>query len=218
MATSDDPSAIFLSLSAVREEGRPAEAVLVRLAQEGNREAFAGLVDKYWERIYRWLYRLTHHQQTAEDLAQEAFLKALAHLDSFNRGGNFQAWLYRIAYNTFLNQRRGAGRMTLEIYPENLPAGGSGPEDEALSKEVFQQVARAVGRLPGDFRSAFLLRVEEGLSFREIAEVLGTTEQTARWRVFKARQKLIQVLTPQLLDESRERRDESREPDAERAN
>ena len=197
MATSDQSPAIFLALSAASEEP-PSEAVLVRRSQDGDRQAFAALVEKYWERIYRWLYRLTHHQQTAEDLAQEAFLKALAHLESFNRGGNFQAWLYRIAYNSFLNQRRGAGRMTLEIYPENLPAGGSGPEDDALSKEVLQQVARAVGRLPADFRAAFLLRVEEELSFREIADVLGTTEQTARWRMFKARQKLIQVLTPQL--------------------
>src|SRR5262245_15526819 len=161
-----------LSLATVPDD-RPAEPALVRLAQEGNREAFASLVDKYWDRIYRWLYRLTHHQQTAEDLAQEAFLKALAHLDTFNRGGNFQAWLYRIAYNSFLNQRRGAGRMTLEIYPENLAASGPAPEDEVLSKEVLQQVARAVGRLPGDFRAAFLLRVEEGLSFRDIAQVIG---------------------------------------------
>jgi RNA polymerase sigma-70 factor (ECF subfamily) len=196
LAKIDDAAATFVTLTTLTDDDPPSEAVLVRRAQEGQREAFAALVDKYWDRIYRWLYRLTHHQQTAEDLAQETFLKALAHLESFNRGGNFQAWLYRIAYNSFLNQRRSSGRMSLEIFPENLAGGGAGPEDEALGKEVLQQVARAVGRLPGDFRSAFLLRVEEGLSFREIAEVIGTTEQTARWRVFKARQKLIQVLAP----------------------
>jgi RNA polymerase sigma-70 factor (ECF subfamily) len=58
-------------------------------------------------------------------------------------------------------------------------------------------LARAVGRLPGDYRAAFLLRVEEGLSFHEIAQVLGIKEETARWRVFKARQKLMGVLAPQ---------------------
>ena len=67
-----------------------------------------------------------------------------------------------------------------------------------MSRENLQVLTRAVGRLPPDFRAAFLLRVEEGLSFREIASVLETTEETARWRVFKARQKLMDVLAPQL--------------------
>ena len=59
-------------------------------------------------------------------------------------------------------------------------------------------LARAVGRLPEDFRAAFLLRVEEDLSFKQIADILEITEETARWRVFKARQKLMDVLSPQL--------------------
>ena len=70
---------------------------------------------------------------------------------------------------------------------------------EAMTREGMQLLARTVGRLPADFRAAFLLRVEEGLSFRQIAAVLETSEQTARWRVFKARQKLLKVLAP-LLD------------------
>ena len=70
--------------------------------------------------------------------------------------------------------------------------------EEAISREALQHLSRAVERLPSDFRAAFLLRVEEDLSFREMAEVLETTEETARWRVFKARQKLMEVLAPQL--------------------
>jgi RNA polymerase sigma-70 factor (ECF subfamily) len=62
----------------------------------------------------------------------------------------------------------------------------------------LQLLARAVGRLPEDYRAAFLLRAEEGLPFRQIAQVLGIKEETARWRVFKARQKLMGLLAPQL--------------------
>jgi RNA polymerase sigma-70 factor (ECF subfamily) len=140
---------------------------------------------------------VTHHRQAAEDLAQEAFLKALAGLDSFRAGSNFRAWLFRIAYNHFLNQRRGEARAR-QLFPDAVPALQHGPAEQVMSRENLQVLTRAVGRLPPDFRAAFLLRVEEGLSFREIAGVLQTTEETARWRVFKARQKLMEVLAPQL--------------------
>jgi RNA polymerase sigma-70 factor (ECF subfamily) len=175
----------------------PEEAISIQRAQAGDRHAFAALVEHYWERLYRWLYHLTHHQHTAEDLAQEAFMKAFARLDTFRAGSNFQAWIFRIAYNAFLNQRRVAAR-SRQPFPEEVAAADPGPDDQALSREAMQLLARAVGRLPGEFRAALLLRIEQGLSFREIADVLDTTEQTARWRVFKARQKLMTVLAPQL--------------------
>jgi RNA polymerase sigma-70 factor (ECF subfamily) len=173
------------------------EHVLIHGAQQGDRQAFAALVERYWDRLYRWLYHLTHHRHAAEDLTQEAFLKAFAHLDSFRTGGNFQAWLFKIAFNAFVNQRRVEGRVR-QAFPEQLAARAVGPEEEAMSREALRMLARAVGRLPPEFRAAFVLRAEEGLSFREMAEVLGTTEETARWRVFKARQKLLRVLAPQL--------------------
>ena len=173
------------------------EQVLVSRAQKGDRQAFAALVEQYWDGLYRWLYHVTHHRQAAEDLAQEAFLKALAGLDSFRAGSNFRAWLFRIAYNSFLNQRRGEARAR-QLFPDTVPSPQHGPDEQVMSRENLQVLTRAVGRLPPDFRAAFLLRVEEGLSFREIASVLETTEETARWRVFKARQKLMDVLAPQL--------------------
>src|SRR5438445_9620374 len=79
------------------------EAALVGRAQAGDREAFAALVERYYDRVYRWLYRLTHHQHQAEDLTQETFLKAFRALAMFRKGSNFSAWVYRIAYNGFLN-------------------------------------------------------------------------------------------------------------------
>jgi RNA polymerase sigma-70 factor (ECF subfamily) len=175
----------------------PDEHELIRRAQQGSRDDFGALVEIYYDRLYRWLYHLCHDRHTAEDVAQETFLKAFAHLDSFKVGTRFQAWLFRIGHNSLVNQRR-ANRKVREHFPENLPALHAGPAEEAMSREALQVLARAVGRLPRDFRAAFLLRVEEDLSFREIAEALETTEETARWRVFKARQKLMENLEPHL--------------------
>ncbi len=168
---------------------------LIVAAQKGDRPAFAQLVERYWDRLYRWLYRLTHDRHTAEDLVQESFLKAFAGLKKFQAGTNFAAWLFRIAHNNYANQCRAASRPR-EALPAELPDSQQGPLDRAISAEALQNLARAVNRLPAEFRAALLLRVEEGLSFRQIAEVLDLTEETARWRVFKARQKLLSLLAP----------------------
>jgi RNA polymerase sigma-70 factor (ECF subfamily) len=173
------------------------EHLLIHSAQQGDRQAFAVLVERYWDRLYRWLYHLTHHRHAAEDLVQETFLKAFAGLARFRTGSNFHAWLFRIAYNSFVNQWRSPERVRL-AFPNELASAADGPVEQLLSRESLQLLARAVGRLPADFRAAFLLRAEQGLSFHEIAEILEIKEETARWRVFKARQKLMGALAPQL--------------------
>jgi RNA polymerase sigma-70 factor (ECF subfamily) len=173
------------------------ENLLIHSAQKGDRHAFAVLVERHWDRLYRWLYHLTHHRHAAEDLTQEAFLKALANLKRFRLGSNFHAWLFRIAYNSFVSQWRGEERAR-QAFPHHVQTQEEGPVEQVLSREALQLLARAVGRLPAEFRAAFLLRAEEGLSFHEIGEVLQIKEETARWRVFKARQKLMKVLAPQL--------------------
>jgi RNA polymerase sigma-70 factor (ECF subfamily) len=173
------------------------ERGLVHQAQQGDREAFAVLVEYYWDRLYRWLYQLGRNRHLAEDLAQETFLRAWTALRSFRAGSNFPAWLFRIAYNAFLNVRQ-AERRVRHHFPEAVPDTGPGPAERTMGRETLELLTRALTRLPGEFRAAFLLRVEEDLSFREVAAVLGIKEETARWRVFKARQKLMEVLAPQL--------------------
>jgi RNA polymerase sigma-70 factor (ECF subfamily) len=177
------------------EQSQTEEHGHIRAAQAGDRAAFASLVERYWDRLYRWLYHLTRDRHAAEDLAQESFLKALAGLSKFRAGTNFNAWLFRIAHNTFANHHRSAARQR-EPLPDDLPEKEAGPVEQALTQEALQGVAKALNRLAPEFRAALLLRVEEGLSFRQIADVLDLTEETARWRVFKARQKLLVLLTP----------------------
>lgn len=173
------------------------EHLVLRDAQKGDRQAFAALVERYWDRLYRWLYHLTRDRHAAEDLTQEAFCKALAHLHRFQVGTNFRAWLFRIAHNSFLNQARNSNRGRKPL-PDEVADVAEGPVEQAVSKEALQQLAHSVAALQPEFRAAFLLRAEEDMSFRQIAEVLGLTEETARWRVFKARQKLLECLAPQL--------------------
>jgi len=169
---------------------------LLRSAQHGDRNAFATLVEHYWDRLFRWLYQLTHDRHASEDLTQESFLRAFGALNRFEVGTNFSAWLFRIAHNAMANQRRSTRYR--EPLPAELPGRESDPVDEVLSREALHDLAQAVDKVPSELRAAFLLRVEEGLSFREIADVLGLTEETARWRVFKARQKLLSLLAAHL--------------------
>ena len=174
------------------------EAEWIRAAQTGERAAFARLIELYWDRLYRWLYHLTRDRHAAEDLTQETFLRALAAVKSFRPGSNFRAWIFRIGHNNFVNQKR-AERRTKHPLPDDAPAAGIASEVVTEGREALEVVNRAVADLPPDFRAALLLHVQEGLSYREVAKVLNTTEETARWRVFKARQTLIKVLPPEVL-------------------
>ncbi len=174
------------------------EAEWITAAQKGDRSAFARLVERYWDRLYRWLYHLARDRDKAEDLVQETFLKALAALDSFRPGTNFRAWLFRIGHNNFVNLKR-AERKTTNALPDDVSETSFGAHDSAADREALRVVAKAVAELPTEYRSALMLRAEQGMSFKEIASVLDTTEETARWRVFKARQKLVKILPPDLI-------------------
>lgn len=166
----------------------------IKQAQTGDRQAFASLVQHYYTRIYRWLYGLTHNSHTAEDLAQEVFLKAWAGLASFQPGTSFQAWLFRIAHNRLVDDQRSPRSMPLRPLPVTLVTRDPGPGARLLTKELHTLIEEACARLPALYRPAFLLRTQEGLSFAEIAQVLGATEETVRWRVFKAREFLVREL------------------------
>jgi RNA polymerase sigma-70 factor (ECF subfamily) len=190
------------------------EPDLIRDAQKGDRPAFAVLVDRYWDRLYRWLYHLTRDGHAAEDLAQETFMKAFAAIGRFKAGTNFRAWLFRIGHNNFVNLHRSRAGQRQPLQAD-APSNQEGPVDETLSREALEHLARAVSNLPTEFRAAFLLRVEEGLSFRSMAAILGTTEETARWRVFKARKKLLQTLSPELFPPSFRPKPEAMKEDSE---
>jgi RNA polymerase sigma-70 factor (ECF subfamily) len=156
----------------------------------------------HWDSIYKLLYRLTGgSRHETEDLCQETFLRAIERQASFAAGTNLRAWLSRIATNAFLDRQRRKKVMKIAALPEELPlvdesvaAPGKGLE----AGELHESVLAAIASLPETPRMVFLLRVQQELSFREIAETLGTTEETARWHMMQARKSLLLKLETKL--------------------
>jgi RNA polymerase sigma-70 factor (ECF subfamily) len=166
----------------------------VQLAQHGDRQAFAVLADRYWTRVFRWLCGLTHHTQVAEDLTQDAFLKAWQALPSLATPSTFRPWLFCIARHSWINSKRGPRGIPVQPLPAAASAKDSVPLASVLEQEGQELLRGACTRLPEHFRAPFLLWTYEGLPYDELAQVLDITEETARWRVCKARQLLLREL------------------------
>ncbi|MCS7017194.1 MAG: sigma-70 family RNA polymerase sigma factor [Gemmatales bacterium] len=181
------------------------EGELLRRACAGDREAFGALVRCYWPRVLRWLSGCTGQPAVAEDLTQEVFLKAWANLKTMQgQADNFRAWLYRIAANALVDWRR---RQQVQQRRLKSWAGLRSPVDpfdHVVRQELQERLWQAVVRLPLDYRMALLLRAQEQLSFREIGDLLGISEETARWRVFRARALLLRMVGAWLDAESDE--------------
>jgi RNA polymerase sigma-70 factor (ECF subfamily) len=165
----------------------------LELLVSGDKRAFSDLVDRYQGRLFHWLCNLMHDRHAAEDLVQDTFVRAYQAAHRLKPDTNLKAWLFCIAHNAYANWVRSRkGRN--EPLPADLPGSEDGPELNAQGKEAKNRLEGALRKLPEDWRGALLLRTQEELSFRELAQCLGTTEETARWRVFKARQKLLELL------------------------
>ena len=153
---------------------------------------FDEMVERHWESVYRLVYHLCgSNAHDAQDLAQETFLKAMSARASFKEGTNLRAWLLRIASNAFLDfrRRKKTARATpLEIEPPVTP------RDAAADSEVMAMLNHAISELDETQRTVFLLRTREDCSFREIAEILETSEETARWHMMQARRRLMSKL------------------------
>jgi len=171
----------------------------VRQAQTGDRRAFTALVERYWTPVHRWLHGLTRSSHSAEDLTQEVFLKAWTALPSLQGSASFRPWVFRIARNCLVDSRRSSRAAPPEPLPTTLPDNNDpGPVAATLGRESLALVRRACDRLPGHLRAALLLWTQEGLAYPDIAAALGITEETARWRVCKARQSLVKMMNTYL--------------------
>jgi RNA polymerase sigma-70 factor (ECF subfamily) len=154
--------------------------------------------------LYRSALRFTHNRAEAEDLVQETCLRAFRNFHRFNPGTNCRAWLFTIMRNAFLNRLKRAGREVLEKDPsgwESVPAGvielGSArdnPEEEFFQTVLHGDVDRALKALPLVFREAVILADLEGLSYKEVAQVLGCPAGTVMSRLFRGRHLLRQAL------------------------
>jgi len=147
--------------------------------------SFDDLVRDHQPSVHRFLYRLCYgHRQDAEDLCQETFLRAYRAYGRLEGEANHRAWLYRIAYNAFLNSRRRARPTELA---EELAAA---PDDGGDGRELVAAIATFVQTLPPKQRAAMILRHVEGRGYDEVARVLGCSEDSARANVFQAVKKV----------------------------
>jgi RNA polymerase sigma-70 factor (ECF subfamily) len=180
------------------------DQVLVERVQKGDKAAFELLVSKYHRKILRLISRLVRDPAEVEDVAQDAFIKA------YRGESAFYTWLYRIAVNTAKNYLATQGRRaptSTEADAEEAETFSDAdqlrdintPESMLMSKQIAETVNAAMAVLPEELRTAITLREIEGLSYEEIAEMMGCPIGTVRSRIFRAREAIAAKLRP-LLD------------------
>jgi RNA polymerase sigma-70 factor, ECF subfamily len=162
-------------------------------ARAGDRDAFAALVERYWGSVRAWLTGLIGRVHLAEDLTQEAFLKAWVALPGLAAVESFRVWLFRIARNEYLAALRRPQNTSAGELPDS-PDPAPGPASAAIEQEELAALRDAIGKLPVPYREAYLLWTHENLLYPEIARILDVSEETARWRVCEARRRLTRIL------------------------
>ena len=183
---------------------REQEAAVIRRVLDGDGNAFEALVAAYEKNVYNLALRMTGNAQDAEDMAQEAFVKAYTSLPGFRGDSKFSVWLYRIVSNVCLDflrrqNRRPASSLSQEDEDGeetqmDIPDESQSPEqllEHSLTQEAVQ---RGLQSLSEEQRQILLLREIQGLSYEEIAETLDLEAGTVKSRIFRARKKLCAFL------------------------
>jgi RNA polymerase sigma-70 factor (ECF subfamily) len=176
-------------------------AACVKAGDRSEAAHFEELVRSYYKRVYNVAYRLTGNGSDAEDLTQEAFLRAYRSYASYNQGLPFLNWMYRIVGNLHIDRYRRKpkakilsldaklqsqdGEVAIEVPDRSL-----NPEDAAVAAELGEEIQKALTGLPESFRTAVVLVDIEGLSYEETSDVMQTSIGTVRSRVFRGRQML----------------------------
>ena len=199
---------------------REQEAAVIQAVLDGDVNAYEALVKEYEKNVYNLALRMTGNSEDAADMAQEAFIKAYNSLTAFRGDSKFSVWLYRIVSNVCLDFLRSRSRkQTVSLSTENddgeeveldIADETHSPEqllDRSLTRDA---VRRGLAALPSDHREILLLREIQGLSYEEIADVLGLEAGTVKSRIFRARKKLCSFLIkdgniPEFVSSSKER-------------
>jgi len=185
------------------------EQVLVKRAQKGDLAAYDELVRLYQERIYATVYHMTSNHEDANDLAQEAFIKAFQAIKSFKGGSSFYTWIYRIAVNktiNFLKQRKNKMQMSLDDLDFNAEhdpdlvalISDKTPRREVNLAELQEKLNEVMQRLSESHRMVVTLHDIQGMSHEDIAKIMDCNIGTVRSRLFYARQQLQAYLSDYL--------------------
>ena len=182
---------------------------LVKRARNGEQEAFRLLVERYQRKVYSIAFNVVHNHEDAMDLTQDAFVKVFRRLEGFQGQSSFYTWLYRIVVNLGIDHLRKRGRVHQVDYDDqigrDLPVGareasilpsrlGTNPAKNAARRELVEHINKALESLSENHRMAIVLREVEGLSYQEMAEIMGVSKGTVMSRLFHARKNMQDAL------------------------
>lgn len=184
------------------------DADVVRLAQEGRESAFRELVRRYERPVFSLVYRMVRDRETAEDLAQDAFIKVLNHIDRYSPEFKFSSWIFKIANNVAIDHLRrrrldtvsmdgsphAASAAEVEASTFDVAADQESALDELTAKELGSAIEAAIGRLRPEYRACIMLRHVEGRSYEEIASTLDLPLGTVKTYIHRARHELRRAL------------------------
>lgn len=172
------------------------DEVLIERVKQGDCEAFNPLVERYKLPLYKVMYRMVMNQDDAEDMVEEAFIKAYRAIQRFETGRPFFAWICRIAVNNAINymkKERRAMIQNIDTIEHRVAAKKGNPVEMTKEKLLKEKVHLAMAKLPDDFRAILVLRVEENYSYQEISRILKIPKGTVMSRIARARQKLREL-------------------------
>ena len=184
------------------------DADVAALAKEGREAAFRELVRRYERPVFSLIFRMVRDRETAEDLAQDTFIKVLNHIDRYRPEFKFSSWLFKIANNLTIDhlRKRQLDTVSIEGSPHASTAAeaeatavevrdrGESPLDEMESRELGGAIERAIAHLRPEYRSCILLRHVEGRSYEEIAATLDLPLGTVKTYIHRARHELRDAL------------------------
>jgi RNA polymerase sigma-70 factor, ECF subfamily len=193
------------------------DALLVEQVRAGDMSAFSRLVARYQDRIVNTCWRISGNLDDAQDLAQDAFLRAFESIGSFQHRAGFYTWLFRIAVNLAISHRRKTGRVVkLSLHAPDGSFRGDhqaarlvgrvtretdDPSARLVSREVGRLVAEGIEQLEDESRAVLVLRDIEGLDYQQISEILDLPMGTVKSRLYRARMELRGRLAPELSPE-----------------
>ena len=192
------------SISSTRSTDMIEDTTLVRRTLSGDQEAFSSLVEKYKDPVFNVAYRMLGNPTEAEDVAQEAFVRAYTQLHTYKETHRFSTWLLSIASHLSIDQLR--RRRFLALPLENVPFlewiadVGPGPEQSALRHETADDMQRILDTLPVKYRAVLLLRYWHDFSYEEIAQTLDLTPALVKARLHRARELVARTMKAQGLD------------------
>ena len=186
------PSAVKMTEAASQLAEIDSDQDVISRVSAGDRDAFAMLIGRYSDPLYRHALGMTGSPDVAEDILQTSFIKAYQHLNEVR--GRFDAWLFRIVANGCKDWLKNIRRSHLSYDEDDQPSGYSSPDEDLDRTELRSDLDTALAKLAPSLREAFIMKHVEGRSYEEMADLLGTTVGALKMRVHRAREALQALL------------------------